>query len=295
MIYVLLPAYNEEHALRPLLEKIAATMAQMEEAYQVVVVNDGSTDATAAVLRELSATYPLHVVTHKYNRGLGETARDGFEYIVENGAPGDIAVRMDCDDTHDPNYIPAMVAKIREGWEVVTTSRYAPGGGQIGVDWYRRTISRCANLLLKTVFPIRGIWEYTCGYRAYRLELLQDAIEIFGNRFIDLKGMGFTGTVEKMIKCKLMGARVAEVPFVLRYDRKVSSSKVVTSITTLGYLVLIAKFIVFWGSIGQGWKRQIEERQRRVYGQDGRLLPISADETECAALPAYSSVATTGV
>jgi dolichol-phosphate mannosyltransferase len=175
---------------------------------------------------------------------------------------------MDCDDTHDPKYIPAMVAKLNEGFEVVTTSRYAPGGGQIGVNWYRRTISRIANLLMKFMFPIPGVWEYTCGFRAYRASLIQDAIAVFGNRFIDLKGMGFTGTVEKIIKCKMMGARVAEVPFVLRYDQKLSSSKVVTSLTTLGYLVLIAKYCRFWGDIGQDWKLKIEERKRLRYSAE---------------------------
>lgn len=272
MIYLLLPAYNEEQALRPMMEKIAGVMAEMRAPYRVVVVNDGSKDHTGEILRELAGRYPIDVIAHKYNRGLGETARDGFEYIAEIGAPEDIVVRMDCDDTHDPKYILALVAKIREGYEVVTTSRYVKGGGQIGVDLYRRTISRCANLLLKFFFPIRGLKEYTCGYRAYRVALIQDAIAIFGNQFIDLKGMGFTGTIEKLIKCKMMGARVAEVPFVLRYDQKLSTSKVVTSITTLGYLVLIAKYCVFWGSIGQRWKHEINERKRRVYAPDGRLL-----------------------
>jgi dolichol-phosphate mannosyltransferase len=186
--------------------------------------------------------------------------------------PGDIVVRMDCDDTHDPAYIPSMVEKIREGYEVVITSRYAPGGGQVGVDWYRRTISRIANLLMKTCFPLPGIWEYTCGFRAYRASLIQDAIEIFGNRFLDLKGMGFTGTVEKVIKCKMMGARMTEVPFVLRYDRKMSSSKVVTSLTTLGYLVLIAKYCVYWGDLGKEWQDKIADRKKRLYNEEGRLL-----------------------
>lgn len=285
MIWVLLPAYNEEDALRPLVEKIVDAVSPLG-AYRVVVVNDGSHDRTSEILAELAREYPVHAITHRYNRGLGETARDGFEYVAEVGEAGDIVVRMDCDDTHDPSYIPAMVAKIREGWEVVTTSRYAKGGGQIGVDWYRRTISRIANLLLKTVFPIRGVKEYTCGYRAYRVELIQDAIRIFRNQFIDLKGMGFTGTVEKMIKCKMMGARVTEVPFVLRYDRKLSSSKVVTSITTLGYFMLIAKFFVYWGDIGQRWKREIAERRARVYGSDGQLRSMAPAEAECVEYPA---------
>jgi dolichol-phosphate mannosyltransferase len=71
-----------------------------------------------------------------------------------------------------------------------------------------------------------------------------------------------------------MGARVGEVGFVLRYDQKMSTSKVVTSITTLGYLVLIAKYIVFWGDIGREWKEKIAERRRRVYGPDG--LPMAS-------------------
>jgi len=272
MIYVLLPAYNEEHAIQPLVEKIDREMKAAGFSYGVIIVNDGSEDNTGEILTALSEEYPLHVIQHKYNRGLGETARDGFEYFAEISSPEDIVVRMDSDDTHDPKYIPSMVDKIHQGNEVVIASRYQPGGGQVGVDWYRRTISRIANLLMKAVFPIPEVWEYTCGFRAYRATVIKDAVEIFGNRFIDLKGMGFTGTVEKIIKCKMMGARVAEVPFVLRYDHKQSTSKVVTSITTLGYFMLIAKYIVFWGEIGRQWKRQIEARKRRVYAADGQLL-----------------------
>jgi dolichol-phosphate mannosyltransferase len=267
MIYILLPAYNEEHALRPLMEKIERVMRDMHTGYRVVVVNDGSRDGTALVLNELSDRYPLHVIAQRYNRGLGETARDGFEYIAEVASPDDIIVRMDCDDTHHPKYIPAMVAKIREGYEVVTTSRYARGGGQVGLDWYRRSISRIANLLFKLVFPIRGVWEYTCGFRAYRAAVVQDALSIFGNKFIDLKGLGFTGTLEKLIKFRMMGARVTEVPFVLRYDKKLSSSKVVTSITTLGCFILMIKHCRYWAQEGQQWKQQIEARKARVYQQ----------------------------
>jgi dolichol-phosphate mannosyltransferase len=270
MIHIILPAYNEEAALRPMMEKIDHVMKGMGAAYRVVVVNDGSKDSTGAILKELSAQYPLHALTHKYNRGLGETARDGFEFVAETAHPSDVIVRMDCDDTHEPEYIPKMIAKLNEGFEVVTTSRYAPGGGVVGLDWYRRTISRCANLLFKFFFPIPHVWEYTCGYRAYRAGLIQDAIEIFGNKFIDLKGMGFTGTLEKLIKCKMMGARIAEVAFILRYDQKLSSSKVVTSITTLGCLLLILKHAFVWKGEPEHWQKLIAERKARVYA---RQLP----------------------
>jgi dolichol-phosphate mannosyltransferase len=264
MIYILLPAYNEEDALRPLLAKIDQTMNEMRTTYQVVIVNDGSRDRTAEILVELRRNYPIHCVTHKYNRGLGETARDGFEYIAEVGSPDDILVRMDCDDTHEPKYIPLMVKKIKEGYEVVTTSRYAPGGGTVGLDWYRRSISRCANLLFKLCFPVKGLWEYTCGFRAYRVGVVQDALAIFGNKFIDLKGLGFTGTLEKLIKFRMMGARITEIPFILRYDQKLSTSKVTTSITTLGCFILIIKHTRYWATEGQRWKSQIEERKARI-------------------------------
>jgi dolichol-phosphate mannosyltransferase len=286
MIFVLLPAYNEEDALRPLLDKVDAVMRMMGAQYRVVVVDDGSSDRTAPILAELQSEFPVDVLTHKMNRGLGETERDGFEYIAERASRGDVVVRMDCDDTHEPRYIPAMVERLAAGDEVVIASRYAPGGGQVGVDWYRRTISRCANLLMKVFFPIRGVQEYTCGYRAYRAALLQDAIAIFQNRFIDLKGLGFTGTVETIIKCQRMGARVGEVGFVLRYDQKMSTSKVVTSITTLGYLVLIAKYIVFWGDIGRVGKAQITDRRQRVYGADGLPLATIDPVDACVESPA---------
>lgn len=267
MIYILLPAYNEEDALQPLMQKIDRTMENSGLEYHVIVVNDGSADGTKAILDELKHSYPLEVIANKYNRGLGETIRNGMEYIAEVANAEDIIVRMDCDDTHDPKYIPEMVREVRNGYEVVIASRYQDGGGQLGLDRYRRAISRIANLLFKMAFPIKGIKEYTCGFRAYKVSLIQDALEIFGNKFIDLKGLGFTGTLEKLIKCRMMGAKITEIPFVLRYDQKLSSSKVVTSITTLGCFILIIKHSRYWAEEGKRWKAKIEERKLRVYGK----------------------------
>ena len=68
MIYFLLPAYNEEDAITPLTEKIAAAMAEIGAAYQIVVVNDGSRDRTLERCRELSGRYSMHIISHKINR-----------------------------------------------------------------------------------------------------------------------------------------------------------------------------------------------------------------------------------
>lgn len=263
MIIVLLPAFNEEESLPRLVPKLQETFVKMGESYKIIVCNDGSSDRTQILLEQYSTYLPLEFIVHKRNRGLGETMRDLFERSVEISSPGDIIIRLDCDDTHEPEYIPQIVGKVREGFDVVIASRFVSGGGQIGVSKYRSLISRCANAFMKVFFPIAGLREYSCGFRGFRSEKIHEAINIYGNNFIQLKGLGFTCTLEKLVKLKLIGASFAEVPFVLRYDQKQSDSKMVSSITTLGYIVMTIIYYWPWG----GWrtsarKRELDWRQR---------------------------------
>lgn len=252
MIVVLLPAYNEEASLPVLLPKLAQVLPSLGGTFKIVVGDDGSRDGTSRLLEEYAKSLPIEVITHKINRGLGETSRDLFERAADICGPDDVIVRMDCDDTHEPEFIPTMIAKLDAGFDVVIASRFQPGGGQMGVSGYRAFISRCANLFMKFFFPIRGVQEYSCGFRAYRAGIIHKAIATYGNNFVQLKGLGFTCTLEKLVKLKLMGARFGEVPFMLRYDQKVSVSKMVGSVTTLGYLVMTLMYHWPWG----GWKYQ---------------------------------------
>lgn len=255
MILVLLPAYNEEDSLPRLLPKIKTTLENFGEDYRILVCNDGSRDKTQEMLEDYAKTLPIEIIRHKINRGLGESSRDLFERASELTKPGDVIVRLDCDDTHEPEFIPSIVAKVREGYDVVIASRFAPGGGQLGVNAYRAFISRGANLFMKVFFPIKGLREYSCGFRGYNAAKIQEAIGFFGNNFIQLKGLGFTCTLEKLVKLKLIGARFGEVPFVLRYDQKQSASKMVSSITTLGYLVMTILYHWPWG----GWRTAVRQ------------------------------------
>jgi dolichol-phosphate mannosyltransferase len=223
----------------------------------VLVCDDGSRDGTGRQLEELARTMPLEILRHKINRGLGETSRDLFERAAELAGPGDILVRLDCDDTHEPRFIPSLVRKVREGYDVVIASRFAKGGGQLGVSGYRAFVSRGANLFMKIFFPIQGLREYSCGFRAYRAETVQEAIAFFGNDFIQLKGLGFTCTLEKLVKLKLLGARFGEEPFLLRYDQKRSPSKMIGSVTTLGYLVMTVLYHWPWGGWRTGVRRKL--------------------------------------
>ena len=262
MIIILLPAYNEEASLSILLQKIQKTLDNTQLRYRVIVGDDGSTDQTLPILKQFSESMPIEILRHKLNRGLGETSRDLFERAAEICKPDDIIVRMDCDNTHEPEAITALVAKLGEGFDVVIASRFQPGGGQLGVSFYRSVISRSANIFMKLFFPIHGVKEYTCGFRVYRASIIKEAIDVFGNNFIQLKGLGFTCTLEKLVKLNFLGARFAEVPFQLRYDQKESKSKMVASITTLGYLVMTVLYHWPWA----GWRSKYGSRTKRQAG-----------------------------
>jgi dolichol-phosphate mannosyltransferase len=260
-LYITLPAYNEEKSLPTLLPKIEQVMNELAWEYKIVVCDDGSNDGTREMLANYAQSLPLDIIYHKINRGLGETERDLFEYVADLAQPNDVVVRLDCDDTHEPSFIPDLVAKLDEGFDVVIASRFQPEGGQLGVSTYRAFISRCANLFMKFFFPIKGVKEYSCGFRAYRAGLIKEAIAFYGNNFLQLRGLGFTGTLEKLVKLKILGAKCAEVPFVLRYDQKQSDSKMISSITTLGYMVMTVMYHWPWGGWRTRYKQILKELQ----------------------------------
>jgi dolichol-phosphate mannosyltransferase len=273
MIWIVLPAYNEEASLPKLLPKIDAALRGRKLDYRMVVVDDGSTDATAKILAELGPTLPMHVVTHPINRGLGETERDGFEVVAAAAAPDDVIVRVEGDDTHDPQYIFRLIDKLGEGFDVVNTSRFQPGGAQLGVNGYRAFISRCANLFMSVVFPVPNVRDFSCGFRAYRAQVVQDAVEVFGNDFVQLRGLGFTSTLEMVVKLHLLGCRCAEVPFVLRYDQKESASKMVSSITAMGYLIMAVLYhwpFSGWAAQYRGLRQMYQENRGQAIEKFGR-------------------------
>ena len=254
-IVVLLPVFNEAQGIGQLLDRLADVPLDGYELH-VIACDDGSSDATGRTLADYSRLARFEVITHSLNRGLGETVRDLFERAAEIVEDDDVVVRLDADDTHDPAVIPAMIEKLDAGADVVLASRFQKGGGQVGVHGRRRLLSALANRLMHAVFPIPGVREYTCGFRAYRGEIVRRAIATFGNDFIQLKGLGFTSTLEKLVKLRLLGARFDEVPFVLRYDLKESESKMLTNITTLGYLVMTIMY--YWPS--RGWRTTYRAR-----------------------------------
>ena len=83
MIYIFLPAYNEQDALTPVVQKFDGVFQKSKQAYKVVVLDDGSSDRTAAVAQELSKKYPLELLRHEVNQGLGQTMADGLRHCAQ--------------------------------------------------------------------------------------------------------------------------------------------------------------------------------------------------------------------
>ncbi|MCA9255905.1 MAG: glycosyltransferase [Phycisphaerales bacterium] len=282
-ILMLLPAFNQEDSIPALLPRIREAMETGGFDYRVVLVDDGSRDETAARAERFAREMPIDILRHPINRGLGETIRDGIEHCVRIGGPGDIVVRMDCDDSQDPAYVATLVEKIQGGCDVVVTSRYQPGGGQSGVEGYRKLLSWGAGLYMKVLFPIRGLRDYSCGYRAYRWETLKRAIDVYGNRFIERKDLGFSCTLEKVVKLDLLGARFGEVAHYLYYDRKKSASKMASLPTTWGYLLLAIKYSKWIGVRRGYWKRRIAEfRAARSPASAAEERPVSCAASQAA-------------
>jgi dolichol-phosphate mannosyltransferase len=239
MLYILLPAFNEERDIRPLLERICGAMQQLNVPnYKVFVVNDGSTDGTVREVLAMQATMPVELLNHDMNKGLGQAMLTGLRHAAALINPDDVLVSMDADNTHEPLLISAMLGKICSA-DVVIASRYEKGGEEIGLSKIRSILSRGASGLLMAFFPIPGAKDYTCGYRAYSGEILKRADQFYGDHLVEERG--FTCMAEILIKMRTVGARVAEVPLVLRYDLKSGISKMKVVRTILRYFVLIGK------------------------------------------------------
>jgi dolichol-phosphate mannosyltransferase len=92
VLWLILPAYNEAHSLPRLISRIDEVLKP--NIHRLVVVDDGSTDGTRAVLQDLATRFPIEIVEHPLNRGLGETERDGFEYVAARCASDDMIIRI---------------------------------------------------------------------------------------------------------------------------------------------------------------------------------------------------------
>lgn len=243
-VRVVLPAYNEAKSLRSLLPALIKSLTQEEKRFHIYVVDDGSGDNTSEQVRKISSKMhrlrggKLTLIRHEKNLGLSEAINSGLRRAMKDSGDNDIIVTMDADSSHLPGLISRMVRLIKEGYDVVISSRFASGARVKGVPLGRRILSRGASLLFRILFPIQGVRDYTCGFRAYRVSLLKQAIEKYGVSFIDQKG--FSCMVDILLKLREFDPIATEVPMILRYDLKPGKSKMNVGKTVFETLSLIA-------------------------------------------------------
>ena len=200
---IVVPIYNEEESLPFLVNQLLEVLQHMEETFELVLVNDGSSDNSAEVIRKLSVEIPELVgVLLRKNYGQTAAMAAGFDM-----ASGEIVVTLDGDLQNDPKDIPLLVNKIRDGFDLVSGWRYRRQDAAIS----RKLPSKIANRLIGKVTGVR-LNDYGCSLKAYRKEVLRD-MRLYGelHRFLP-------------VLANIEGARITEVK-VNHRARQFGSSK----------------------------------------------------------------------
>jgi len=200
---IVVPIYNEEESLPFLVSQLLEVLQPMEETFELVLVNDGSSDNSAEVIRKLSFEIP-ELVGVLLRKNYGQTAAMAAGFDISSG---EIVVTLDGDLQNDPADIPLLVNKIRDGFDLVSGWRYR----RKDADMSRKLPSKIANRLIEKVTGVR-LNDYGCSLKAYRKEVLTD-MRLYGelHRFLP-------------VLANIEGARITEVK-VNHRARQFGSSK----------------------------------------------------------------------
>jgi dolichol-phosphate mannosyltransferase len=239
-IWWVLPAYNEEASIADLIDRIGQVSHEQSWRVRVIVVDDGSADATGAIAGAKGSELPVTVLRNDPNMGLGRTLRRGLRHAVAHADVDDVIITLDADLTQDPGYAPAMLTRLDAGADVVIASRYRRGAAVQGLSRFRTILSYCASGFVMLIRPVPGVRDYSCGFRAYRVRTIRDGFGRDGDDFVSESG--FACMVE--IAQRLRGyATFAEVPFVLRYDAKRRGSAMRILPTIVAYIRVVRRIV----------------------------------------------------
>ena len=211
-VLVIVPTYNERDNLPQI---VAAVHEHLSEA-DLLVVDDNSPDGTGAVADELAAKdAKVHVLHRPGKQGLGTAYVAGFKWALARDYQ--FLFEMDCDFSHDPKYLPIMLARARAGADLVLGSRYVDGGGTVNWGPMRKFISRGGSLYARTILGV-GVRDLTGGFKCFR----RATLEKLDLDSVSAQGYGFQ--IEMTYRAVKHGLRVEEVPIIF-VDRRVGQSK----------------------------------------------------------------------
>lgn len=210
---VIIPTYNEKENISKMISKVFS----LPEPFELLVIDDGSPDGTAAIVRERQREFPttLHLLERPGKQGLGTAYLAGFRWGLERGF--DCICEMDCDFSHNPDDLVRLFAAAAAGSDVVVGSRYVKGVNVVNWPMSRLLMSYFASVYVRTVtrMPLR---DATAGFVCYSRRALE-AIDLDGVR---MKGYGFQ--VEMKYSAWRLGMKLREVPIVFT-ERREGASK----------------------------------------------------------------------
>ncbi len=216
---VIIPTYNEKENIEAIIRKVLS----LKGAYDILVIDDGSPDGTAYIVKDIMQEYPerLYLIERRGKLGLGTAYISGFKWSLEHEY--DYIFEMDADFSHDPNDLPRLYEACASGGAGVSVgSRYCDGISVVNWPLGRILMSYCASLYVRTVLGVE-IRDTTAGFACYRRQVLEtmdlDAVE--------MKGYGFQ--IEMKYSAVKLGFKVAEVP-VIFVNRKLGTSKMSSGI-----------------------------------------------------------------
>lgn len=199
LVTVILPCYNEEAILESNLNQIIEYLIHSAYEYEVLIINDGSSDKTGSIANELAERNSfLRVIHHPTNLNLGRALQTGFL-----NAKGEILVVLDIDLSYSVEHIGMMVDKLIEtSADIVVASPYMKGGKVTAVPFFRKLMSRWVNRLMRRAAQDK-YYTFTGMVRAYKTDFI---------RSVNLKTKDYEINPEIMYKAMILRARIVEIP-----------------------------------------------------------------------------------
>ena len=224
---VIIPTYNEKENVVKMLD----TVMSLEPLFNVLVVDDGSPDGTADLVKSVATKFNgrVFILERKGKQGLGTAYIAGFKWALKKDYA--YIFEMDCDFSHNPRDLIRLREECVGGADVVVGSRNVKGGGVVNWPLGRRLISRGASIYVNLVLWL-GVRDSTAGFVAYKKDVL-DAIDIDSVEFI-----GYAFQIEMKLRAKRKGFNIVEVPIVFR-DRVLGTSKMSLNIFNEAFFVVL--------------------------------------------------------
>ena len=215
---VIIPTYNEKENIENIIRKVFT----LEGGYDVLVIDDGSPDGTADIVKGLQQEFPsrLFMIERKGKLGLGTAYITGFRWSIANGY--DYTFEMDADFSHNPDDLPRLYQACKDGADLAIGSRYCDGISVINWPIGRIIMSYYASVYVRTVLGM-PVYDCTAGFKCYSNKVLK-TIDLDN---VEMKGYGFQ--IEMKYTTYKLGFKIAEVPIIF-VNRKAGTSKMSGSI-----------------------------------------------------------------